>query len=317
MKNKWNKEQQKWSDEKNKIIIPISALLLAREFRKCAMESIASRTPIQVYLKHEFYLVTSPFNGQWYIGFHKLNKDKTIMHGTGCNLSVSEFNIPIQNFNFVRDYKPFIETYHWKCLHKDKIIRRSLSSFYSLEDAKNDYENKQLEIRDMYDIESNPNDFEFKVDCEWLPVPDDHTIIKRCYVFYVKELAIQRAKRNCQGCCINSPSQKDHMNGGCLDLPSIHISTQLDDIHKEPKFYMSVLHIFNRVRNWMGFKTMAPETVDLLAEIIVEYMSDEKIIEECLEPDERFKGLDLVLLNCINQHIMCDMSHYGPIMFHA
>ena len=239
-------------------------------------------------------------NGIWYTGVHDLTPSGTIIPLSGLNFDEAEWQklmelkgeiseaLEVQsNQATKRDHSGNqvgrdVLMYRWKwVVSKKKAVVGELC-FFSEEDCKVDASFNQPPG------EKNS----LLIEKVWGPPPAKCKHMQQVFLHLFCQRVEEVVKQKCEGCQVNSDSQKDHMGvSGCLDEDSDHASLFCSEaLEKITKH--DLISLFEKSRRNIGANSTYSE---IYAEGVMFYMTPKYILEVNKLPGGKNKPL-LVLL---------------------
>ena len=235
---------------------------------------------LKLELQGAKHLILNRFdlNGLWYVGVHDLTPAGTIIPMSGMNFNeeewkklreiVSEIN-NIMKSNMSDTTKRNAEgesvvndvlMYRWSwCVGKKKISESDVS-FFSEDDCRNDG-SAHLPNKDKAAM---------VIETVWVPPPPKFLHMHQVFLFLIKKYIEQLVKSKCQGCSVDSGSQKDHMGElGCLNEGKDYLSDFFNDARMMVTL-PDLIALFITSRHEMGANSTY---ADLYAEATMFYMS--------------------------------------------
>ena len=219
-------------------------------------------------------------NGIWYTGIHDLTPIGTIIPLSGLNFDETEWDKLMEHMDeinsalaaessadshgvkrdvngneIVRD----VLMYRWTWFVGKKKVGETDVCFFSEEDCKIDASNNK------------PTSDKASVTIEkvWGQPPKKHVHMHEVFLFILKKFIETIVKGRCEGCKVDSPSQKDHMDeGGCLS-ESLDYTVEYCDEALSKISPSDLVTLYESSRRSIGASTAYS---DLLAETALFYM---------------------------------------------
>ena len=240
-------------------------------------------------------------NGIWYTGVHDLTPCGTIIPLSGLNFDEEEWDQLVQfqeKINEVlaseqkesqgvkrdatgKEVTKDVLMYRWKWVVGKKKSVEGEAPLFSEEDCRIDA------------MVQKPDGDKANLVIEkiWAPPPPKYLHMHEVYLHLVKKFIEELSKQHCPGCKVNSPSQKDHVGGGCLDDEedrlSLHCKEALKKVDKK-----SLVTLFDNSRKMIGASSSHS---DLYAEMAQFYMDSETVFKTV---KRNTKSVAMLLTRC-------------------
>ena len=279
---------------------------MQKHFNRVKEAKLAGKS-LQIQLCGAKHLTLEKFsgNGIWYTGFHDLSPLDTIIPMSGMNFDEAEWDELMENVSEINDALAAenldssgtkrdhngreivrdVLMYRWKWISGKKKIDESKICFFTEEDCKADASmNKPSAEKASVAIET-----------VWGPPPKKFVHMHVVFIFILKKFIDKLVKQRCEGCNVDSPSQKDHMGEwGCLveevDYLKDHCEEGLQKITPS-----DLVTLYEKSRKCMGASSSYS---DLSAETVIFYMDKVTAVHYLKQIDDQNRNIVMVLRNC-------------------
>ena len=183
--------------------------------------------------------------GEWATLVEHFNKVKAVIHGEEVNLRECKRS---------HDADEIVKVYIAEWFLNDELLNtdRTALPFYSHERAIKDVEACHPEDGKHYSQEDGVP--EMKVRVLEIPVPEDIEVMGMVFAKDIEKHIETEIKEHCQGCQLNSDSQKDHYGqGSCLDQDFDQFQAFCEPARKRVKVN-DLMNVFDKVHSEMGVK---------------------------------------------------------------
>ena len=237
-------------------------------------------------------------NGIWYTGIHDLTPCGSIVPLSGMNFDEEEWDqlmayreqisdiLKSGNQGTKRDVTgkeitKDVLMYRWKWMSGKKKSVEGEAPLFSEEDCKIDAMTQKPD-----GDKSN-----LVIEKVWGPPPPKYLHMHEVYLHLVKKFIQELTKEKCAGCKVNSPSQKNHMEGGCLDEQVDHFTLNCAEALKKV-IKQDLITLFVNSRKVIGACT---SHADLYAEMAQFYMDPDTVFKTV---KRNTKSVAMLLARC-------------------
>ena len=262
---------------------------------------------LQIQLFGPKHLTLEKFsgNGIWYTGFHDISPLGTIIPMSGMNFAedewdklmelLDEINLAlkeerIESQGVKRDVngKEIVRDvlmYKWKWMVGKKKVGESDIGFFSEEDCK----------RDASSHRPDSDKGTVVIETVWGPPPKKYVHIHEVFLHILKTFIDKLVKERCEGCKVESQSQKDHMGpSGCL-VEDVDYLVEYCQEALEKISPSDLVTLYEKSRREIG---ACFAFSDLSVETVVFYMDQETAIHYMKKCCNDTRNLLMVLERC-------------------
>lgn len=265
---------------------------------------------LRVQLLGDKHLILEKFpaNGIWYTGVHDVSPAGTIVPLTGLNFDEVEWEVLMghmpainSSLNVTTEVKGKkrssdgrvlgeVLMYKWKWMLGKKKLSESSAAFFSEADCKRNADRYIPTPGTDYVGEKMPTVLLEKV---WASPPDKFLHMRQIYVYLLARFLREVAQSYCDGCKVAASSQIDHMGlGGCL-AEDVNQKAEYIVMAKSKITASLMLTMFEASRRQIG---ATPIFVQLIAEAVLAYLSDDRCIEIMKDPGNvKYVHIDMML----------------------
>ena len=181
----------------------------------------------------------SPFRGNIYICYIKLNNKGARSYLESMNISKVEYSIVI---DILRDEDhpeeiapdaplpkrrrlgPMVTSYRWRYVDETgHVVRTSSEVFLDKDECLRHGEEHVPEL-----LQEN---VKLDIECKDTCFPNPFVIVNSVYAYLMQMEFRLRIRQQCYGCQFDRPGQEDHMSGGCLDEDEVLIESHAKPCH--------------------------------------------------------------------------------------
>ena len=251
------------------------------------------------------HLALSKFdvNGVWYVGIHDFTPAGTIIPMSGMNFNEDEWKklreIVSEINNIMKgnggeatkrkaDGEPLVRDvlmYRWSWSVGKKKIAESDICFFSEDDCRMDGTANQ----------PSKDKATMVIETVWGPPPPKFVHMHQVFLFLIKKHIEMLVKSKCQGCNVDSGSQKDHMGElGCLNDRKEYFSEYFNDVR--PLVTLpDLISMFTTRRREIGANS---QYADLYAEATIFFMGLEGSVLHLKQNQSGNRNLVYVFQRC-------------------
>jgi len=222
------------------------------------------------YLKNSWVAEVSKYQGRLFSGIFMILKDGTINRGCGMNFNLIEWGKLARYVAATGDddsARPLkrvrqdsegilcetiqVKQYMWKWLYEerdDRVIVEA-ETWYLSDEACLD-----SAMANRPDCRSRP-----KMDSRTLMIQCNEAFVEYMYLFLMEQRINECKNQDCEGCELDCPGQRDHMNG-CLMKWEDAIVAYMDEA-KNSVNIIQMLQLFHRLTTFVGSPCQATATV--------------------------------------------------------
>jgi len=305
-KKEYNKKMREYSPIPISLFIPSDVWFDSLKHFESTSKHVNMGMDMKFQLEEGYILQTLFFNDLWYVSFLKYSNGR-IVKNSGTNFNRDEWRelmkikdiisteLSCKSLHEANKKKQsevssnaftHITGYRWKYeTHDGEVLETSETIFYSEEDCFTDgYNTLPGWVEERQDLVLIPPKVEI---CkEFIKLPDNHKVMERCFIVYVKDLLSKMGAKLCEGCKVDSPSQKDHLGGCLLEIEEKlekYLSDVIVTINKDNLgllFFETTKGLFNPHSDYKDLLSCVTNYIPLqhVNDIILsEYNSDDKI----------------------------------------
>lgn len=260
-------------------------------FKEVAVASRDSKK-IRIHIHDEYYLASDLWgtDSRRYTGIHIFHAFGSVKVNSGVNLTEGEWGMLVENFDCVK-----------KLLQGEKVDLKECRRSPTYDDSVTVYTAQwyvddkpySSEVPVVYFSEEDaaiaaadnkPSDVDaiMRVQEQRSRPPSPMLLMNHVFLQIIREKIQEEAKRNCEACKIDSPSQKNHcLSGNCMDdlLDFIQIHFHI------AKFQVQVfelMQLFDQVRCELRMKPMYSQQ---LAQCAMAYIADDVLLKQLYNKD--------------------------------
>ena len=224
-------------------------------------------------------------NGIWYTGVHDLTPCGTIIPSSGLNFDEEEWNQLMEFQGKINDILNAenseahgtkrdvtgkevtrdVLMYRWKWVMGKKKAIEGEAPLFSEEDCRVDAMIQKPE----------GDKVNLVIEKVWGLPPPKYLHMHEVFLHLVKKFVREITKAKCSGCQSNSPSQKDHMGGGCLDEEVDHLRIYCEEALKKV-VKEDLMNLFDNSTKMIGTSSSHS---DLYADMALFYMDVDTVFK--------------------------------------
>jgi hypothetical protein len=121
----------------------------------------------------------------------------------------------------IMEWPNVIRQYQWTVLNRTKLFRVESYTdpkwYFTFEKCeKNASEYIERDLLGHENQENRRKALSMHIDMRYKDMPSKYDLSEELALFILRREILQLMEENCYGCCVDHPSQRQHMEGGCL-----------------------------------------------------------------------------------------------------